>query len=216
VIDKTFGGADNDGSLGGKRQSISAFGRPMDNVFYNVGIGGVVAPDHETEALGENPNTLFARLAVDVMPDVMVGLLYVDGKCEAGTPDPAGPTCLVDRDFMRLGVDAQADIGDARLMGAWLTAEDDQDAGAAHENDAWYLQGQYVFKKDGRPLIVPLVRIDGWETDDGVKDYKAATLNLGYYFTQNIKGFVEYWDQFDAPSGTADKSRFTVQIHAAF
>jgi len=41
-------------------------------------------------------------------------------------------------------------------------------------------------------------------------------LNLGYYFKQNIKGYVEYWDRFDAPTSAEEDDRLTLQIVAAF
>jgi len=207
VIDRSFGGADDGGKLSTSRQSISVFGRPMEQVYYSVGVAGV-ADDSE----GVNPRTLYGRLAVDVMKDVMVGLLYVDGKCETGATN-----CTVDRDYTRLGIDAQADIGDARIMAAWLSAEDDNSTAMSDlENDAWYLQRQYVVKKDGRPQIVPLLRIDSYETNNGMDDFMSGTLNVGYYFTQNIKGFVEYFREFDVPSGDTEDKRFTLQIEAGF
>ncbi|MEN8108630.1 MAG: hypothetical protein ABFS22_11565 [Pseudomonadota bacterium] len=210
VIDKSFGGADDGGKLGDSRQSLSIFGRPIKQLFYSVGYGGN-ADDSE----GVNPNTLYGRLAWDVMPNIMIGALYVDGECEDCMVDPADPE--EDRDYTRYGVDAQADIGDARVMGVWLTAEDDDPTGNDdEENDAWYLQGEYVFKQDGRPTIVPLVRVDSWQEDDGNDDFKTVTLNLGYYFTQNIKGYIEYWNEFDTPSDHNDDSRLTVQIVAGF
>jgi len=43
-----------------------------------------------------------------------------------------------------------------------------------------------------------------------------TTLNLGYYFTENIKAFAEYWDQLDVPSSVERDSRFTLQLEVAF
>ena len=37
-----------------------------------------------------------------------------------------------------------------------------------------------------------MVRFDGYEENDGKDSFTTTTLNLGYYFTQSIKGFVEY------------------------
>ncbi len=207
VIARSFGGADAGGSLDTSRQSLSVFGRPMENVYYSVGVAGVA-----DDAEGVNPGTIYGRVAVDVMPDVMVGLLYLDGKCETGATN-----CAVDRDYTRFGIDAQADIGNARVMAAWLSADDDNAAATSEvENDAWYLQGEYVIKKDGRPQIVPLLRIDSYETNNGADDYMSATLNVGYYFTQNIRGFAEYFREFDVPSTDSEDKRFTLQLEAGF
>lgn len=207
VIDKKFGGADDGGNLGESRQGLSVFGRPMEKLFYSVGLTGN-ADDSE----GVNGKTLFGRLAVDVMPDVMLGLLYVDGECEKGADN-----CVVDRDYTRFGIDGQADIGDVRVMGAWLTAEDDNKDGTSEEdNDSWYLHGQYVFKQDGRPTFVPMIRYDSVESNDGKDETEAVTLNLSYYFTQNIKGYVEYNDILDAPESGDEIYRLTFQIEAGF
>ena len=42
------------------------------------------------------------------------------------------------------------------------------------------------------------------------------TLTLARYITQNIKGYLEYWDRFDAPTPAQEDSRLTLQLHAAF
>ncbi len=90
------------------------------------------------------------------------------------------------------------------------------DATGDEQNDAWYTQVLYVFEKNARPLVVPLVRYDGFEKNDGRDQFNELTLNVTYYFTQNIKGFVEYWDQLDVPDGVTQDRRSTVQIAAAF
>jgi predicted porin len=142
----------------------------------------------------------------------MVGLLAVDGTCEAGASG-----CAVDRDYTRFGIDAQADIGNFRVQGVYMKAEDDNATSTAtDENDAWYVQGQYTMMDKGRPTFVPLVRFDNYEKNDGQDEYREFTLNLGYYFTQNIKGYLEYWDRYDTPTGVAEDDRVTVQFDAAF
>jgi hypothetical protein len=63
---------------------------------------------------------------------------------------------------------------------------------------------------------VPLLRIDSYETNNGADDYMSATLNVGYYFTQNIRGFAEYFREFDVPSTDSEDKRFTLQLEAGF
>jgi len=206
-LDQTFGGADNDSKFRKPHQSVSLNGRPMDNLFYSVGYAGV-----GEDMVGVNPGTYYGRLAVDVTPDIMVGVLGLKGKCEANAGN-----CLVDRDFSRVGVDAQADIQNFRLMGAYLQAKDDNaTATNKDKNDAWYLEGQYMFKENGRAKIVPMIRVDEYEQSDGADQFTELTANLGYYFTENIRGAVEYWDQLDVPAGVVEDNRFTLQINAAF
>ena len=51
---------------------------------------------------------------------------------------------------------------------------------------------------------------------NGVDDFTEVTLNLTKYFTENVKGYIEYWDQVDTPPGVIEDSRITVQLHVAF
>lgn len=37
-----------------------------------------------------------------------------------------------------------------------------------------------------------------------------------YYFTQNIKGSVEYMKQLEVPTGQVEDKRFTLQLIATF
>ncbi len=196
VIDQAFGGDDKGGTLGDSRQVISVYGRPVDNVFYTVGLSGVAG-----DAEGKDANNLHARVAVDVLPNTMVGIFGVTGQWR-------------NRDFSRLGLDFQADYNDFRFMGVFLGAEDDNAVGVTENNNAWYLQALYVISRNSSPWIVPLIRIDSYEKNDGNAEYDELTLNSTYYFTQNIKGIAELWTQVDAP-GPNDR-RFTVQITAAF
>jgi hypothetical protein len=198
VIDQAFGGADGAmaGTLGDSRQVISVYGRPVSNVFYTLGLSGVAG-----DAEGENAKNIHARVAVDVLPNTMVGLLGVSGRWQ-------------NRDFSRLGLDFQTDYKDFRFMGVFLGAQDDKANGGTENNNAWYLQALYVISKNSSPWIVPLIRIDSYEKNDGADEYNELTLNSSYYFTQNIKGIAELWTQVNAP-GPNDR-RFTVQITAAF
>jgi hypothetical protein len=61
-----------------------------------------------------------------------------------------------------------------------------------------------------------LIRLDSYETTDGASSFDELTLNLGYYFTQNIKAYIEYWDRYDAPTSAQEDSRVTIQVVAAF
>jgi hypothetical protein len=169
-------------------------------LFYSVGISGV-ADDTE----GVNPKNVMGRLAFDVMRNTTVGLFALNGENEATS-----------RNFSRTGIDFQADIQQARVMGAFVKAKDDRTTPGEDKNDAWYAQGLYVFKDKDRPTWVPLVRYDSYEKANGVDKYDEITLNLGYYFTQNVKGFVEYWKQLDVPASKKEDNRWTVQLYVAF
>jgi hypothetical protein len=202
VISQPFGGADNEGALGDSRQTIALYGRPLERLFYTVGYSGVAE-----DAEGENANNYHGRLAYDLIPEAIIGIFGMTGQWKMND---------MERDFSRYGLDIQADYSNIRFTGAYLHAEDDLEISGDEDNDAWYAQAFYVYQKDARPLLVPLVRFDSYEQNDGKDDYGELTLNLGYYFTENIKGFVEYWTQIDKPSAVKRDNRFTVQIAAAF
>jgi len=216
-VDQRFEGADQNGRLRDSRQSLSLFGRAFGGFFYNVGYAGL-ASDSE----GANPNTVFGRFAYDIMPNVTVGLLAVQGTWEDSLVyvDDQLVEMIGDADYSRISFDTQIELANFRVMGVYVQAEDDfvssngvLDEG---ENDSWYLQGQYMFMQNNRPTFVPMVRFDSYEKKDGAEEYKEITLNLGYYFTENIRGYLEYWDRYDVPAGKSEDSRFTVQIEAIF
>ena len=216
VINQSFGDADNKGTLRAPRQVISVYGRPLDQLFYNLSYAGV-ANDSE----GIEPETFYGRLAVDVMPDTMVGLFAVKGTCAAIPPVPPDPTvrpnCLVDRDYSRTGVDFQMDIAGTRLLAAYLQADDDNTtATATAKNKAYYVQGAHVFQGSDGPTWVPVLRYDSYQKNNGADEYKEASLNLTYYFAENIKGSVVYLNQFDVPAGAIKDHRKTLQFVATF
>lgn len=208
VIDQKFGGADNNGRLRDPRQSIAIYGRPIDQVFYSVGYSGV-AKDSE----GVNASNYHARLAVDVLPELTVGAFGLWGKCESSAPN-----CAINRDFQRYGFDAQAEVKNVVLRGAYFNTKDDANflgVGGIPpqvENMAWYGEGSYVIKKDGRPFIVPLIRFDSYEKNNGFDNYDELTLNLSAYIYENVRVFAEYWTQLDTPPGVIEDDRITVQL----
>ena len=109
------------------------------------------------------------------------------------------------------------DRSDFRVQGAWVTASDDLVLGGEQDNDVFSLQAMYVFKDDSmRPTWIPLIRFDSYEQNDGADQFDEVTLNLTRYITQNVKGYIEYWDRYDAPTSAQEDSRLTLQLHAAF
>lgn len=202
VIDQRFGGADNNGKLRDSRQTVALYGRPVDMLYYSIGYSGA-AKDTE----GVNAKNLHARLALDIIPEATVGLFWMDGSYEnAGT----------DLDFSRIALDAQVEFSNIRLMGAYLKAKDDIDPSGDAENNALYLEAMYIIEKGDRPLVVPLIRYDSYEKNNGNDQYDELTFNVSYYFIENIKGMVEYWTQTSVPSGKTKDNRLTVQFYVAF
>jgi hypothetical protein len=213
-IDQRFGGADANGRLRDNRQIINVYGRPIDQVFYTFGVSGP-----EGDAEGVEPRNFHGRVAVEPytrsakegLPlDFMIGAFGIVGECDEGSGECEGRENF---DFNRFGVDGQADIGNARIQAAWITANDD--VASDVDNDAFSIQGLYTIKKGKRPWIVPLVRYDFYEQSDGEDEFDEITLNLTYFFEENVKAYVEFWKRFDAP-GDDEQNRFTLQIHVGF
>jgi hypothetical protein len=224
LIDKGFGGADGGGALRGDRQSLTLTGRLFERLFYAAGVSG-----EADDAEGESAGNLQGRLAFDITKDIMVGAFGINGTTQAysETEIVADDTTgfleyqtiqVAERDFSRYGLDVQADLGNTRVQAAWLTAKDDNtSATAEEENKAWTIQALHTFKtRTGKPTWVPLVRYDSYERNDGEEEFNELTLNLSYYLTQNIKGYVEYWDQLDTPDEVEADNRVTLQAQMAF
>ncbi len=200
VIDEGFGGTD--GQLRATRQTVGLYGRPLPNLFYNIGYSGIAG-----DAEGEEASNLHARLAFDVTKGIMVGTFSVIGE-----------NATTKQDITRHGIDFQADIADGRLQGAYVKAKDDVLAPASgnEKNNVWSLQGMHVFKQGKQPTFVPLIRYDGYEQNDGKDKYSELTFNLTYYFAQNTKGYIEYWKQLDVPDKKKEDSRITLQLSIGF
>jgi len=160
---------------------------------------------------GENASSLSGLVAFDITDNIMIGALAISGENKDES-----------RDFSRTGVQFQADIGDARLQALYIAGKDDRAAGdprgpGEDDNSAISLQASYVFVNNSlRPTWVPLIRYDSYETNDGADTFDELTLNLTYYINQNIKGYIEYWDRFDAPTPAQEDSRITLQFVAGF
>jgi hypothetical protein len=197
-IDTGYGGADSGAGLRGTRQVTSIYGRPIDNLFYSIGYSGAAK-----DAEGEDAKNVHARIAVDVLPDIMVGGFYINGD-----------NSTTDQTFTRAGFDMQADFAGTRLQALFTSGTDDKTTGGDETNNTLSIQGMYF--GSGTPGWVPVVRYDTYEKNDGNDSYGELTLNLTRYFAQNIKGYVEYWKQVDVPDGNDKNDRLTAQLAIAF
>ncbi len=200
AIDTAYGGVDGGKGLRGTRQGTSIYGRPMDQLFYSVGYSGIAS-----DAEGEDAKNIHARVAFDVLPNVMIGGFIVDGDNSA--------TNLT---FSRAGIDFQADVAGTRIQGLFTQGTDDLVGGGDETNVAYSLQAMYFGQGGGAPVWVPVIRYDSYEKNDGNDSYGELTLNLTRYFAQNIKGYIEYWSQLDVPAGVDKNDRLTAQLALAF
>lgn len=243
AIDKGFDGFD--GKLRSRRQNLVLTGRPIDQLFYSVGLSGQAdspaGSDSTDVSEGKSASTLHARVAFDVTKDIMVGGFIINGEIAAlnctgpGTPGAADEDCTAageivpsrpnktisdaTLEYQRIGLDVQADIGDTRVQFLFVSASDDGKAaqtGTDNDNDAMSLQVYHVYKTStGAPTWVALIRFDTYEKSNGADSTDELTLNATYYFEQNIKGYVEYWDR-SAQTAAKDDDRLTVQLVVGF
>ncbi len=209
LFNQTFGQADNKEKLRHSRQQVSLYGRPSGNLFYNVGVGGLTG-----DMVGSDSSIVFGRIAYDVAPGMMLGALALNGSCKLSETNCS--TATQARKFSRVSMDGQFDIGNLRLTGVFMQAKDDTNAGSEVSNKSYYLQGFYRFMENGRPTLVPLVRLENYETNNGQGKYSLLTLNLSYYFDENVKGFIEYRDTYETPATVAKDNATTVQVEVVF
>ena len=205
-VDQGFGGTD--GRIRSTRQSFSASGRLTGNFFYNVGVSG-----EAEDALGVAASNTHVRGAYDLTENFMLGAFVIDGSASSQN-----------RGYSRLGIDAMADIGNSRVSAAYVSGNDEvcgmaDCAGVAvteDSNHAISLQWYHTIPGAGNgPGIVPLVRVDHYDQADGTQQFNELTLNLGFYFRENAKVYLEYWDRFKAPPGSEDY-RVTLQAYVGF
>jgi len=222
VIDQSFGGADNGGSLKSSRQNIAVHGRLMPQLFY-----GLVMSGDASDTEGEEGNTVTARVAFDVMPSLTVGLMHMSGTAQAtSTPASVGivgssPAVIPgsttpERDYQRTAVDVQANVSNVAINAAYLQATDDNATATTElENTAYYLQALYAIRSDGRTVWAPLIRYDVYERSNGAEEISELSLGMNYYLTENVRCMLEYWDR-SGDGTTADDDRLTLQVYAAF
>lgn len=209
VINSEYGGTD--GNFNSSRQSLTATGRLGEKFFYSLGVSGE-ADDVE----GADAQNINARVAFDFTDKFMVGALLIEGDAASSN-----------RNYSRYGIDSQIDLGKSRINLAFITGTDDV-CGASDctgvptsevDNDAYSAQWMHTFTTEsGRPTFVPTVRFDHYEIadSDGVDaDFDEIVLNLAYYFRENVKAYVEYWDR-SGPTSAEDDNRITLQAHVGF
>ncbi len=208
IIDQSFGGADNGSALKTSRQNVTLYGRPIQNLFYGVSFSGVA-----DQSEGEEADTLTLRFAYQITPQIMLGALSINGSCSAKI---GLANCTVDRDYSRNAVDFELNQENMIINAAYMQAKDDNTTATSEvENDAYFIQGLYTFRNNGRATWAPLIRYDAYEKVNGSEDIRELTFSLNYYFDENFRGMVEYWDR-DGDATTTDDDRLTVQVYAAF
>ena len=102
------------------------------------------------------------------------------------------------------------------ITSVYMQAKDDNATATSEEkNNAFNVQGLYALQSVGRTRWAPLVRFDACEKSNSAEDIKEITIGLNYYFAENLRGMLEYWDR-NGEGTTSDDNRLTVQVFAAF
>ena len=93
-----------------------------------------------------------------------------------------------------------------------MHANDDRLAGGDIGNTVGYVEGFYPFEPSGIsiPMLVPLVRVDFMD------EFTDLTTNFNFYVQDNVKAYLEWWQNLDAPAGVRKDNRITVQVDMAF
>ncbi len=210
VYNGRFEGADNGKRLRDARQNLTLYGRPIDQVFYSLSVNGIGG-----DPLAEDGEAFSGRLAVDVMPSLMIGAMALSGTC-AGNVNDFVTKCNVERKFTRTSIDAQADLGDFRIMGAFMLASGDNATGTTKENNrAMFGEARYIINRNSQPLWMPLLRVDSYQKNNGSDEYLEVTLHLSYYIKQNVRTYIELLNK-DAPVSTDDDYTITAQVELGF
>jgi len=191
-LDQRFGARER---LRSASQWIGFYGRAGGRVFYNLGVS---AGGDDPE--GGDAKDGFGRIMVEALPGVNLGGFILDGTNE---------TQAVALDFRRAGFDFQIERDSLNLYGMVMHVNDDLLTGGEVSTTVGYIEGFYVFEPGRIPLLVPLVRLDFLD------EFTNLTSNLSFYFNENIKTYVEWWQNLDTP-GLRKDNRVTVHVDFAF
>jgi len=176
-------------------QWFGFYGRAAERVFYNTGIS---AGGDDPE--GEDAKDAFGRIMVEAVPGVNVG-----GFVLGGTNETLGSAL----DFYRAGFDFQIEQRGLNIYGMVLRANDDLLTGGDISNTVAYIEGFYTFEPTRIPLLVPLVRVDFLD------EFTNLTTDVNFYIQDNVKAYVEWWQNVDVPAGGRKDNRVTVQVDFA-
>lgn len=167
---------------------------------------------------GEGPNDFTGRLVVDLATDVSVGSFVIAG---AQSQTVAGTS--KELNYSRYGFDLQARVGPFNALAAFVQARDDVFRGGRETNRAWYAEVYYLIRHEAAQgsavpgfLLVPIVRFDWYERNNGAADYSDLTFNLSYLPWENVKAFFEVTRAVGRPTAGPRDWRLIGQLVLAF
>jgi len=175
---------------------VTFYGRAK-NLYYSATVG-----TGQGDTIGADKKDYLLRAAYDMPGGLSVGAFALIGERELTDP-------LRTQDYTRRGVDLQFDGKGFTANALWFKAKEDLASTlVTQENDAWYLQGHYVFPT--KIPLVPTLRYESVESASGQASTKAVAVALIAYVRANINVSFDYIKQTRVPPGAAKTNRYSV------
>ena len=156
---------------------------------------------------GDNPRDYLGRLAFDFTPDIMIGGLYYVATRDRSEGE---------LDITRTGFDFNLDLGNFFASGMYMTSKEEPPGVASQTNDSAYLELFYTARKGERPLVVPLIRYDWTESNNGLDTTSVVTAQVNTYPIQNVRLALEYSQEVDTPSDREKSDRIVLMADVNF
>jgi len=181
---------------------LTLYGR-ADLLYYAVGYTG-----DPGNVEGNDARNFTARVAADFNENFSVGAFGWIGL-KRDFEDPEDPTMTYSGSFEKAGVDANFDVdqlhGDAVFMVHHSKVE-----GATATDYGALAEVFYTYQMDGRPIFMPLARIDYKTDGDGEDTDVSGALQASTYVFENARLGVEGDFDISKPSGEEKAWLFSV------
>lgn len=201
---KTYGSGEKIGS----KQNVGINGVLAKSLYYGFKYGADVGDP-------EGEGKLDAAFRVACVLPLLDKSVTIGGYYNTG--DQASTNAAGKLGFTRTVVDFSINHELGSLIVAYQTSQDDLIAGGSEDNAGYYVEASYNYLKDGNPLLVPTIRYDAYEKTDGADSYTEVTANVAFFARENVKCYVEYWQELDiGPLTRAKNDRVTLQIEFGF
>ena len=185
---------------------VDGYGR-VGMLFYMAGFA--VTPG---QLRATSPGVGLARVAIDPLENVSLGVFGVGGRrsqADPGVDGPAAPSTL-----WRAGADANATFADVTTTVAAVAAGDKLDGGVDQTSLGGFVETLYALRLEGRPVFMPLIRLD-WVQRDGV-DVLGGVLDLESYVFENVRVGAEVSYEQALATTDAPVKRGSVFLDLAF
>jgi hypothetical protein len=183
-------------------QFINFYGR-VSSLFYSLSYSAGNGNDE-----GEHPRDYMGRLAFDITPEIMLGAFYFSATRDSEEDGEV--------DLTRIGGDFNFSFAKSiYLLGMYMISKEEL-GGSSKENASGYVEGFYAWAKDDRPFLVPLLRYDWTEENDGADKHSVLTAQLGAYLIENAKLAFEYSKEIDVPGDGEKSDRVTLMADIVF